>query len=394
MKLSTALPVAHIAFKHWAPDDSDVCVVVAKARFLPSDDGRFRAEQTPPELRLADELAPGEPGYQECKHEGDLCPGKPATDVLLRAIARSPGGRPRQRWKVGLTVGDRLSHAFEVRGPSEWRCGVAGWRLTEPEQATEVPLCHALAYGGAGPSSKDPDVVECDERNPAGRGFASSGMLRAGDPFPAPQIGYMQEFGAGGPETEMAVVGVTPVAKGWMPRRALGGTFDAAWQEERHPRMPKDYDLAFWNCAHPTMQALPPLKGTETVELTGLSADGPLRYALPGVGLRLQVLRLPEGHAASDLDGLTPEEIAALPEEARAEAAEEAAARIDRAACETVEMEMALTTVEIDVQSRDPAAHAMTLVWTLAIPEPHRHPEAAIEGVRMTRKEPADADVA
>ena len=396
MKLSTVLPVAHLAFRHWHVDDDDVWVVVAKARFVPSPDGRFRADQAPPELRLEDEMAPGEPGYAETKHEADLAPGKPATDVLLRALARSPGGRPRPRWGVGITVGDRLRHDFDVRGPSEWRHGLTGWRLTEPERVTEVPLCHALAYGGAGPADDDPARVEAHEANPAGRGFASSGMLKARDPIPAPQIGYVHEFGAaGGPQAAMSVVGVTPVAKSWTPRRALAGTFDAAWQEERHPRMPRDYDGAFWNCAHPTMQVAPPLAGAEAVELRGVSEGGPLAFALPGVGLTLSLLRLPEGAAPADLEGLSPEAIEAMPEAARAAAAAEAPA-LARADCETVQLPMDLTTVEIDVQARDASMHALTLVWTAIVRDPHRHPEATIEGVRLAPRTeaPADAHVA
>lgn len=43
--------------------------------------------------------------------------------------------------------------------------------------------------------------------------------------------------------------GFGPLGKAWAPRLALAGTYDARWLDERHPRLPEDFDFAYWNGA-------------------------------------------------------------------------------------------------------------------------------------------------
>lgn len=335
MRVDTSLPISTMVFRHWNQEDREVTILLAKARFRPRADGRFIADPEKPDLRLEEEFAEGAPGYAELIAESDIFPTKPATDLIIRGAARTPDERNRPQWNVSVEIPDVLNYGFLVRGPSEWRKGITGWSLSDPRPVAEVPLRYGLAYGGAGPSKSDPEKIEAHLMNPAGQGFASSGMLRKGDPFPAPQIGLLGDFNGAFVDKPMTVCGVGAIAKTWMPRLPLAGTFDEEWQENRHPMMPKDYDLHFWNCAPFPLQISPYLKGDETVTLTGMAHQrAPLKMTLPGVGLNATLIE--EGEPVD-----TPE----IPQ------------------TEIGTMSLDVSTVELNIEDRDPAAHYIDIVW-------------------------------
>jgi hypothetical protein len=318
MRLSSPLPVAMMFFKHWHTDDTEVGVVIAKAQFRRQADGVFRAAGVP-DWRMEDVFA-GDPAWTPLVAEQDIAPGKVGCDLIVTGVARAPGGRARRDWPVGVAIAGRLTYGFHVRGPSQWERQAKRWVLTDPAAVAEVPLTYALAYGGASPrrDGAPPDVFE---GNPAGLGHAGRHRLDAGEPFPAPQIGDLAEFIAADPTQAMMVHGTGPVAKAWMPRRSFAGTFDAAWRDLRHPRMPHDYSLRFWNAAPRPLQIEGGLLGNEVVRLAGMSATLPdLACPLPCVQLWL----VAAGGAAAT---------------------------------------MSLDTVAIDVSADDPLDHAMTLVW-------------------------------
>jgi hypothetical protein len=73
------------------------------------------------------------------------------------------------------------------------------------------------------------------------------------------------------------------VSPHWQPRAALAGTFDERWQKERAPLLPKDFDRAHLNAAAPGLGARGYLRGDEPVVAAGMSPQGTLRFALPGV---------------------------------------------------------------------------------------------------------------
>ena len=345
MKLRSKLPVGAVYFKHWHTDDREVGIVVAKAEFGRREDGRFRANQPGPELRMADEMGEGEEGYQPVLYEQDIAPGKIGTDLIVRGVARSPDAEPMTDWPVSIEVPGKLSYQFHVRGPCEWRRGTFGWGLSTPELVQEVPITYALAYGGTAPGEDDEDPPVVSQVNPAGMGLTSPGRLKRKDPFPAPQIGLLADFMAADPRAEMMVAGSMPIAKGWLPRRGFAGTFDAYWERHRHPRMPKDYSLKYWNCAPGPLQADPNLVGDEEIVLTGFShAEEPLRIGLPRVGLVLRLMAEDggEGH-----------------------------------------QEMVLDTVDIDVTDPDPMNHVMHLTWRTRVDRPLDWVSGSLDGIRL-----------
>lgn len=70
-----------------------------------------------------------------------------------------------------------------------------------------------------------------------------------------------------------------------MPRRQYAGTYDEAWQRERAPFLPLDFDPRFLQVAPASLIATRPLLGGEPVGLHGLVPEGPLGFALPRVPL-------------------------------------------------------------------------------------------------------------
>lgn len=265
------------------------------------------------------------------RHESDIAPYKPACDVIVNATAHVPGGKPVSAFTVRLTVrqaghtvidktlavsGER---SFEKKAaPSrlvQWtgKLATAGrsqpnpWRLGPAQDATNLPLRYEFANGGE--CRIDAVGHEASEENPCGRGFARRWYLDAKrlDAVAAPRIHALdkpltaQQFWHvvnGG--TLPAPSGMGTVGRGWMPRRALAGTFvdKASWAADDVPRLPDDFDFAYYNCA-PRDQQCAWLSGEETFTLLNLcSANHPaarvdatgntvLRFALPRQALFL-----------------------------------------------------------------------------------------------------------
>lgn len=344
MKLETRLPLATVFYKHWDNEDQEIGVVVAKAAFHRSADGQFRPTAKPPELRFSDMFS-GDAATSSLEAEQDIAPGKPATDLLIRAVARSFAGKAMSDWPVSIRIKDRLHYEFRVRGPAKWQHRFMGWKLDAPTPVMQVPLEYELAWGGV---LRDADnaIITLSEVNPAGRGFCTKSWLDARrDPFDAPMIGFLAEMMQSDPLAPASVHGTRPVAKTWLPRRAFAGTFDSDWQQSRHPRMPQDYALEFWNCAHRPLQLSPHLAGDEIIEVHGISAGGPVLLPLPSAALALHV------------EGATQMGIS-----------------------------MVLDTVEADLAAENPAEHRLEMTWRARIPAPERFFRAELLGADINHQ--------
>lgn len=347
MHVTTNLPVSPMFFKHWHTDETEVGVVLVKASFVRRTDGGFRSDGAPPEICMDDVFDGDDISCAPLAQEQDLAPGKRGTDLIINAIARSPDGKAMTDWAVRAEIENRLSYGFQVRGPSEWRSGFTGWKLTAPELVNEVPITYALAYGGSAPSGDDDTPDEIFEFNPAGIGHTNSARIKAREAFAAPQIGDIAEFITADPSAEMTVHGTRPIAKAWLPRRGFAGTFDGVWQRERHPRMPKNYSLQFWNTAPTALQLADPLLGTEVVRLTGMShSTEAIEIPLPAVALYLSAVKTDETAEAIEMD---------------------------------------LDTVQIDVTDTDTNAHKLTLIWRVIIKQPAEYLSATVGSKKLEK---------
>jgi hypothetical protein len=326
-----------------------------------------------PELVFSDEYH-GELNRSSVAVESDLAQHKPRCDVIVIGSAHSPSGEPSPRVEVGIRVvrdaappgvaevGTLLSHRLVVHGPRAFeRLGGGeqggGWVLTDPEPFTALPIRYEHAFGGqllvhaedeaAGrldDAHRLPDAVR--ERhpdgprapvahtscpyNPVGVGWLEGWYADAlaVDRWPAPRIeapgaeitaAHFDRLVRGelraGEIAALVPRGLGVIAKPWQPRLARAGTLDDRWLEGRWPLMPLDFDMAYWNGAHPDMQC-PHLFGGERVELWNLLPphaagavleEGPrvaCRFALPGVrvGVRLGNDRDQEAWLAARID--------------------------------------------------------------------------------------------
>lgn len=207
--------------------------------------------------------------------ESDLCPRKPATDVIVHAVARPPGGAPRPAWELAVRVGSH-EKKLRVTGPRWWVREDDRWTLTDPLPTAAVPLRYELAWGG---TVRDDTGERCDPRNPLGLGFSTEAQRARARRLPAPQIEDPARPVARIDET-LAPQGLGPLGRSWSPRRERAGTFDEAWLETRWPAMPDDFDDAYWNGAHPDL-IVPFLRGGEAVTVHGVRPEGPVAFTVP-----------------------------------------------------------------------------------------------------------------
>lgn len=194
----------------------------------------------------------------------DFAPQKLRADILMNAVAYSPGKQPAGTWPVSLRVG-AWSKSLVVYGERTWKRGVLGAAgATSPTLIAEVPIAWDRAFGGPGYS-----------KNPIGRGWKSDA---------APQIESPNRT-VTGMNDSADPAGFGPVAPTWLPRSANLGTYDDAWRKTRWPWFPDDFDWSHFNAAPRDQQIEGYLTGDEEIELLNLHPETP-RFVCRLPGLR------------------------------------------------------------------------------------------------------------
>jgi hypothetical protein len=149
--------------------------------------------------------------------------------------------------------------------------------MTPPEPFTMMPLVWERAYGGQD-ETEDGPVTE--GRNPVGTGFRfRKGELDI-DGTPVPNIEDPNALISSWHDRP-APVGFGPLGEHWLPRRNWAGTYDDAWQQERAPYLPLDFDARFLQLAPPELVTPAPLAGAEPIQLTGVSPAGSIAARVP-----------------------------------------------------------------------------------------------------------------
>ncbi|MDG3714534.1 DUF2169 domain-containing protein [Pseudomonas aeruginosa] len=377
MEFRNLTPFGALSYSALAPDGQEHPVIAMKVGYrlepIEGQPGQCRAivmDEEPLPLCMADTYY-GEPGASSVLEESDLAPFKPYCDVIVVGHAHAPAGRPVRTWEAGLRItstrpqqifpdppppqrppGVRLTtdelreHQAKVQearrrtseqrtplllldktlrftGPREFRDGLLGWHLTEPEPATRVALRWEQAFGGASriANPRHQDDLEAPEfllnevcfSNPLGCGWLEHRheklhYQQTGDMLvrlPAPQIEHLGEpierllrpRHPTGPLDAPAMAdvaegyGYTPagfgiVGRAWAPRLALAGTYDQDWEDHHWPGLPQDFDFTYWNGAPADQQVAYPTPDAR-IELFNLvdprlSVDGRCDIQLPG----------------------------------------------------------------------------------------------------------------
>lgn len=303
MELINPTPLPGLAFRQFDQNGDLDCVVTLRGTFEHVQDGTagWRADQMPLQWQDAYD---GDPHSTPMLHQGDLVPEKTGTDVTFLGSSHAPGGS-QQNWHCGIEIGP-VRKALHVSGPRRWQPVVrparwllrrkeeiTGWRLGEADPVDTVEMDWRLAAGGRDEPEAEPDP---SNRIGCGRiGSPENWQVRA---MPAPQISSRTD-----PAPGDEPAGLGPIPPFWQQRARCAGTYDEAWQADRHPLLPKDFDPRFWQCAPEDQIARPFLRGDETYTLTHLHPDHPLAHGrLPRLGL---AIRIDEGDwFALNLDGV------------------------------------------------------------------------------------------
>lgn len=208
--------------------------------------------------------------------------GKPGTDVLLVGCARAPQGRLAEDVIVSMSVAERTKQVL-VMGDRAWR---SDGRPSEPVAFDAIPLVWERAFGGMHTVE---ERVFAEERNPIGVGFRGklSADVMVGQPVP-----NLEDPTApmGSWDDRPTPACFAPIAPSWLPRRAFTGTYGAAWQRQRAPYLPADFDMRFFHSASPEMCFDRYLQGAEHVQIQGASDDGPIEFTVPTVRPTIEVM--------------------------------------------------------------------------------------------------------
>jgi hypothetical protein len=262
------------------PDRSgiDTLYIVIKATVTLRPNLSLAPEQVP--LIMADEYY-DDPATSSLRLASEMHIGKPGTDVLLVGHACAPDHRPTARTKVSLSVAGRHKELL-VTGDRTWSDG----NPTNPIPFATLPLVWERAFGGMHRSG---DRVLAEERNPVGCGFTGE---RTADEMQQQPLPNLEDPAAPlqKPGQLSTPVCFAPVAAAWLPRRAFAGTYDANWQRGRAPYLPADFDPRFLQCAAGEFAFDRYLQGGEPVEISGVTPDGPIAFAVPASPLTVEVI--------------------------------------------------------------------------------------------------------
>ncbi len=239
------------------------CVWI-KATFNVDADGRVRlaSEQRP----LVAAPVVDDAGLLQA--DTDLSLPKSATDILLDGDSLPPKDWTRgTAYAVAAKVGD-WSKTLTVRPAATWRW-MKGAQVHE-DSTPGIPLTYTLGFGGTVTDAAGQEISH--EPNPAGLGFAPG--AGRGDRVAAPRLFYKGETWKG-PKDRPNPAGFGPIARHWLDRANLAGTFDTDWMQTRAPLLPKDHDPAFRHAAPSDQRYDGYLKGGEAVQLTHIAwGDG------------------------------------------------------------------------------------------------------------------------
>lgn len=256
----------------------DTLYVVIKATVTLRPNLSLAPQQVLP--TMADEYY-DDPATSSLRAASEMHIGKPGTDVLLVGHACAPEGRPIARMNVSLLVAERRRDLL-VSGDRTWSDG----KPTSPLPFEAMPLVWERAFGGVHRLS---ERILAEERNPVGCGFAGERTAEETQRQPVPNLedpaAPLQKLGQLSTPACFA-----PIAPAWLPRRAYAGTYDENWQRTRAPYLPADFDPRFLQSASGALSFDRYLQGGEPVEISGVTPDAPIAFALPTSPLGVEVI--------------------------------------------------------------------------------------------------------
>ncbi len=275
--------------------DGEPCLTVIVKGTFTFDQGRVELAEDQLPIAYGDLPADEEDGGCS-RYESDIVPFKTCTDIVLWAQAYAPEERPAEWVKVGLKVGP-MEKQLVVFGDRFWNhAGVLSrkYEKTRAKPFIHRPIVYEDAFGGV-----DPSTGRYCERNLCGKGYFSKKTKEKPVGKPLPCVEEPRQL-IRTIEDHPTPVGFGFYHRAWQPRAAYAGTYDNAWRKTRSPLPPKDFDVRYYNGAHPDLQVKGYLLGNEPVELVNLTPEGKLSFALPGVMPKCRLERKKNDEAEED----------------------------------------------------------------------------------------------
>ena len=193
-------------------------------------------------------------------------------EILLRANAYAPGGKPSGVVRAAVDLDGKLLKEVAVVGDRVWKGSVP----TPPEPFVTKPILWENAFGGEGFAP-----------NPHGKGF----QPKEGSPLPSVED----------PKNLLTSMRKTPDPVSFAPldvsraqRLSKAGTYDQEWLDKLYPGLAKDLDWGFYNLAPADQQIAGFFRGDEELVMHNLHPEkSELRTRLPGVQMRCFLRRKP-----------------------------------------------------------------------------------------------------
>ncbi|GAB4229307.1 MAG: DUF2169 domain-containing protein [Deltaproteobacteria bacterium] len=256
----------------------DYAVVVVKGTYdLRGDLSTTPVSEVQVPILLGD-VFHGEPGKSSVKYESDTCLRKRGTDIVLLGHAYTRGNR---RTSVDVTVqSGRLARTVRVFGDRHWYKSPMGWAISPPEPFVKIPLVYERAFGGGEMTDPPREGGPYEPRNPVGTGYSFAGRKEHLEGLPVPNLEH-PGFLISDWKDKPPPAGFGFIGRSWTPRREYAGTYDAAWEKDRMPLLPADFDERYFNGAPAELVSDRHFAGGEPVRILNASAAGELAFHLP-----------------------------------------------------------------------------------------------------------------
>jgi hypothetical protein len=164
-----------------------------------------------------------------------------------------------------------------VSGDRRWESSGAGYAASAPESFTLMPLVWERAFGGR---DETPKGLVVDARNPVGTGFRESDGVAAIDGTALPNVENPADLLTSWKQRSRPD-GFSPLSRHWEPRLHFAGTYDEAWEQQRAPVLPTDFDPRYFNFAPEGLVSTAPFQGGEAVRIWGMAPNGVIELTLP-----------------------------------------------------------------------------------------------------------------
>lgn len=255
--------------------------VIVKGTFpIPEDpSGAVEPVEDPREVLTEDEHVEDD-DTRSLRLEADNIPFKPRADVVVVGCAHVPGEEPARQIDVSLKVGRAINEVVRVFGDRQWvfpsRMAVVP-QMTDPVPFTKMPLVYERAFGGT-----DLKSSKWFSSNPVGRGFIGKKSKQQVDRAPLPNLEDPTNLISSW-DDRPEPVGFGFFRKDWQPRAGYVGSVEGQEELDEEFGLPSDFEMAFYNGAHPWLQVTDYLRGDENIDLRHFTPDERRTFSLPGI---------------------------------------------------------------------------------------------------------------